>query len=412
MGEHGRKPMMKAPSTMAKYLIAVLLLIGIVPACFSDNDPEPTPVAEASIPGMAVIAPTASPPEIVEATPTIATWVAGLVTAETDLPTPSSIFFLQGPDVWILNPDFSAEQVTHGSRVSHVATASLETRAAAVYLTSVGGRAAEEIRIIDQEGNESEPVFGPEITEAPAANARIRDLVWSPDGSTIAVVREDGSIWLAGEDRVATQLSEDEDGVVIERVAWAPGGSAIATLVRKNDESKMIRLIPLDAGAPLEPGAGTSIADMTWLPGNPMIVYTEDNTAGWNPAAGSIFTILPDGTDRSLLVSAGEFGPVIAISHLTPSPDGSLLAFTVSTPNDEGEFQFEALYTLDVSTRVLREFPVTPWQGVSELWWFSGGLAWRATEVDSDMAYDGVEPFLIEIGEIETGETRLIHTGE
>ena len=119
MGEHGRKPMMKAPSTMAKYLIAVLLLIGIVPACFSDNDPEPTPVAEASIPGMAVIAPTASPPEIVEATPTIATWVAGLVTAETDLPTPSSIFFLQGPDVWILNPDFSAEQVTHGSRVSH-----------------------------------------------------------------------------------------------------------------------------------------------------------------------------------------------------------------------------------------------------------------------------------------------------
>ncbi|CAN5558313.1 hypothetical protein BH23CHL2_BH23CHL2_28120 [soil metagenome] len=155
-----------------------------------------------------------------------------------------------------------------------------------------------------------------------------------------------------------------------------------------------------------------SFGDACWLPGQARLIVSEDRGGGQNPNAGSMFTIRPDGSDRELLISAGQFGPAVNIGQILSSPDGSQLAFTVETPNQNGEFQFRSLYVQDIASGVRRQIDVATGQEVSDLWWFEGGLAWRAVSIGQGPEYDGVEPFLIEVANLETGQTRLVYSSD
>jgi dipeptidyl aminopeptidase/acylaminoacyl peptidase len=311
-----------------------------------------------------------------------------------------------------MNGDLSVARVTQERRVSVVATAPDGSRAAAVFLTTDGGREAEEIRIVQSEGEESEPIYGPEIVGNPGGNPRVLSLVWSPDGSQVAVIRSDGSIWLAGPEREPEALFEGGGGAV-EKLVWAPSGTGFALLTRQPSGAGVVDVVALDGGETVSIAPDASFGDVAWLPGQALLVATEDRRGGATPAAGSLFTFRPDGAERELLLSAGEFGPVVEITQLTPSPDGQLLAFVVKVPNPEGLLQFHALYVREIESGVLRELAVAAGQGVNDLWWLEGGrLAWRATPAQPDNVYDGAEPFIIEVGILETGETQFVYTTE
>lgn len=396
----------RAARILALWVVATTLLA----ACLSDDDDGVEAVITVE-PGEAIVVPTASPTPTVAPTPTSAEWIDALLEPGQPAAAPDSIFFLYGPDVWIIDDDLSLRQVTRERRARAVATAPDGERAAVLIMTAAAGREAEEVRIVGVNGEESVPIYGPEVVSDPGGNPRVRQLAWSPDGEQLAVVRDDGSVWLAGPERDPEELLPGE-GLTIDRLVWAPSGNGLAMLTRRPDGTGIIQVVALEEGDQVTIEPQSSFGDVGWIPGDALIVATEDRAGGLTPAAGSLFTILPDGTDRQLLLSAGEFGPTVGISHLTPSPDGTMIAFVVNAPNLEGLLEFQALWVLELETGARRQFPVAAGQGVNELWWIGDTLAWRATAAQPNDIYDGAEPFVIEVADFENSTSRLIYTAD
>lgn len=390
----------------ARILTLCVLATTLLAACLSDDDDDPGAVATVD-PGQSIVVPTASPTPTVVPTPTTAEWINALLEPGPTAEAPDTIFFLNGPDVWVIDEDLSVGQVTRDRRVRLVTTAPDGERAAALVLTSSGGREAEELRIIGANGEESTPIYGPEIVTAPAGNPRVRQIAWSPDGTLVALGRSDGSVWLAGPEREPAELLPG-NGQPVERLAWAPSGSGLAVLERRPDGTGVVRVVALEDGGQVTIEPQSSFGDVGWLPGRALLVVTEDRAGGLTPAAGSLFTLRPDGGDRQLLLSAGEFGPIVGLSHLTPSPDGAMIAFAVNAPNREGLLEFQALWVLELESGARRQFPVASGQGVNDLWWIGDTLAWRATAAQPNDTYDGTEPFIIEVADFENSTSRLL----
>lgn len=394
-------------------LLAICVVASVfLPACLDDSgDPEGESIAS-ELPGTAIARPTASPTATASPAPELEGWLNALLTPASAAQAPSSIFFLNGPDVWLVDEELSVRQITRARRIGAVVTAPAGDRAAAVFLVSIGGREAEEVRLIDLDGQESEPVYGPEITGDPAGNPAVVVMAWSPDGSQLALGRDDGSIWKAGPEQEAAEIQEGGETGALERLCWSPDGSAVAFLTRDAEGAGQASVIPVSGDGRIDISPDQSFGDIAWLPLQARLAVTEDRGAGRNVQAGSLFTLRPDGGERELLVSAGEFGPVIGLSHLRPSPDGELLAFVVHAPDSEGELRFQALTVLELASGLRREIAVSPGLGVTDLWWTTRGLIWRAVDLRVGSAYTGVEPFAIEAHDLETGVSELIYTSD
>lgn len=398
------------PITRRRFLTGLLTSLTFT-ACLNDAAEPTIDLGATEIPDSSLVRSTATPTLVPEPTVSVAPWLPALLEPGPPGLVSPVFFFLNGPDVWLIDGELAARQVTQQRRVRAVATVPGSETAAIVLIGSQGGREAEEIRIIDTDGNESDPVYGPEIVADPAGNPRVAALSWSPDGQRLAILRDDGGVWIGGEQFAEPLESEAPDGDV-ERVRWSPGGDALLLLLRPAGGPGGLRILPIESEGYIDIQPMLSISDACWLPERGRLVVTEERTDGGNPNAGSLFTIRPDGTERDLLVSAGEFGPAVNIGQLIPSPDGRLLALTIEAPNPSGEFRFRSLYLLELDAGVRRELRVTTGQVVNDLWWFAGMLAWRSTTGGDGQTYDGVEPFLIEVANLESGETLQIFSSD
>lgn len=100
---------------------------------------------------------------------------------------------------------------------------------------------------------------------------RISELHWSPDGRTLLVVAGDIKLWdpQTGEQKVGLQL--DAAAKIINKVAWSPDGSVIATLT------------------------GVESHNTGLLPDSERLVTKQGTLTLWDPASGKeLRTILPD----------------------------------------------------------------------------------------------------------------------
>lgn len=401
---------MSAHRPTARILI-LLAFIGVsFTACLSDAAEPTIDLSSTPLPGTAIAVPTPSPSPTVEPTPSVAPWLLALLEPGPEGPQSPVAFFRDGPDLRVIEGDLSVQQVTEERRIREVATVPGTSSAAVVVIDSSGGRETEEIRIIDKDGDESEPIYGPEIVSAPAGNPGVASLAWAPNGETLAIVREDGSILLAGRDRETEPLPGVLDPQDILQISWSPASDALLILLRNDAGAGLVRIAPLESDGYFDILPLRSFGAAAWLPGSSRIVVVEDRAAGFNPNAGSLFTIQPDGTNRELLISAGEFGPAVQIGRILPSPDGSQLAFTVETPGVDGEMRFQSLRLLEIATGINRTIEIATGRSVTDLWWFEGRLGWRAVESDESGVYSGVEPFSIETFDVESGETALIYS--
>jgi hypothetical protein len=393
-------------------LIIVLLASSLLASCLNDTVQPTIDLNATQLPGTAITLPTTTPELEVTSTPTVAPWLPQLLEPGPPALVSPALFFMDGPDVWLIGNDLATHSVTERRRVRAVETIPGSQMAAVLIIDSAGGRETEEIRIVDAEGTESEPIYGPEIVADPGGNPRVSLLRWSPNGQQLAIVRDDGSIWLSGSGQSAEALDLQTPSANIEDLRWSPTATALVILYRDQGNAGNLRIIAIESGDVLDLQPQRSFDTICWPPGQGTLIVSEDRSAGENPNAGSLFTVRANGSKRELLISAGEFGPAIDIGLTAPSPDGTQLAFTIETPDASGNFSFQALYLLDFATGIQRQIDVFPQLVVSDLWWFEGGLAWRALNSENGSSYSGVEPFVIEVVDQTSGESKLVYTSD
>ncbi len=401
---------MKHAAARFRLLAATALLTLLLASCLSDSV-EPTIDLDATpLPGEAITLPSPTPEPEATPTPPIPDWLPSLLRpGPTRLVSPV-VVFLNGPDAWLIDGELAATELTDRQRVRAVATTPGAASAAVLFVDAAGGRESEEIRVIDAAGETNAPLYGPEITGDPGGNPGVALLAWSPDGQTLAIVRDDDSVLLARAGEEATPLEMPQPTPNIESIHWSPDSQALALLHRPQGNAGVIRIVPVNGAGFLDISPQVSFGILDWPPQSATLIVGEDRGAGLNPNAGSLFTISPSGDDRELLVSAGEFGPAIRIGKTLSSPDGALFAFTVETPTETGDFAFQSLNVLDLATGISRRIDVAPGYNVTELWWFDGGLMWRSIAAEDGPVYTGIEPFILEVADLETGAARRVFT--
>ncbi|CAN5558394.1 hypothetical protein BH23CHL2_BH23CHL2_28130 [soil metagenome] len=243
-----------------RILLAGFLASLVLTGCLSDSA-EPTIDLDATvIPGTAIALPSATASPSPEPTPSSAPWLPALLEPGPPALVSPVLFFLNGPDAWLIDGELAVRQVTSQRRVRAVETVPGTATAAIALIGSEGGRESEEIRLVDAEGNESAPIYGPEIVADPGGNPRISLLAWSPDGRQLAIVRDDGSIWVTGPDRLAEPLSIEAAVRNIEQVRWSPAGDALLLLTRPDGGAGIIRIVPIDDGGTSTSGRWVRLA--------------------------------------------------------------------------------------------------------------------------------------------------------
>ncbi len=184
---------------------------------------------------------------------------------------------------------------------------------------------------------------------------------WSPDGSRIAYVRQEGSashLFVMRPDGTrASQITSGEGFDVSP--AWSPDGSGIAFARMSRGESD-IYVVNGDGGEEVrltdDPGWE---GDPEWSPDGERIAFVAER-----PEPG-IYSVALDGPSRNLLVPAEGPGDA-QNTHLSWSPDGQTLAF--SSPRGPGWER--ALYLLDVASGKVRQIT----ERRDSIW----GPAWRS----------------------------------
>ncbi len=396
----------------------VLVLLALITACSTSESSDPstaTPSAPATIAS-----------ETPEQDPTLTldsqssnSWIDAVAAPATGGSLPDQFFFSNGPDLWLATDEGNAIEVLLEKRIGPHADTPDGTQTAVVFTTDLGSRAAEEIRFVDAEGNIGEPVYGPVFLDGPGSKPPIKSLVWTNDGQRLALIRYDASVsglQVVGEIASIDSYPIFEAGIVtdVERFAWSPSGDGAALLGR--DDTGIGRLQVLSAnGADSKEVApnGTdsrSIGAFDWIPEAGELVVAEDNGARNNPNAGTLFSLSVDGEDRKLLISSGEFGPVVSIPIIRTSPAGDWVAFAVYAPGINGAMQFDSLWIFEFATSVLIPIPVGEGFRVTDVWWTLRGLSWRGVDINAPVTqqawvYEGSEPFAISSYEIATGQT-------
>lgn len=408
---------MPRPTQMKR--VAVFLCLAFLFAGCEIGDVPPTiPVQQATPTPESAAGSGATPTVTSQPESTPSPWMGALLEPGPTFAAPDQIFFQNGPDVWLLDGEQEARQVTSERRISQMASAPDGSRAAVIARTELGSRAAEELVLIDPEGSASEPLYGPSVITGPGANPQVVSLAWSPNGSKLALVFDDGSaatLSVDGSGDVA-DISPTGEGREITQFVWAPDGTGAVLLIRDEAGIGHVALAPADGSEQTVLDGGQSYGIVTWLAGQARLIAAEDRRVPANPHAGSIFSIAPDGSGRELLVSAGRFAPVVDILKVAASPDGAWLAFGVYTPGTEGEAEFQSLWVLNFETGELIQIPVQNNLRVTDLWWTTQGLVWRGVDEqaptgDDITAYTGSEPFLLSLYDFEDRQSRVVFQG-
>lgn len=365
---------------------------------------------------------TPSPTPTEDPTAGIPAFVSELLDPGPTLDPAQRIFFRNGRDLWMIQGDDIHHALEPGTRFGAYATSPHGQRAAVVIISEKDGEQVEQVHVFD--GNLG-PALTPErITSGPNAQSPIRALTWSNDATRIAITYDEPVVAILEIARpnnavpqIVSQIHLPEGIRRIIRVEWSTIGNGLALLAERPGGQRSIWLASL-AGEVHEisevGGVGKSVADIAWLPGRGRIAFAEERLPASPITGGSMFSIAPDGTGRELLVSSGTFAPAAEIMEIAASPGGRFIAFSVSVPGSDGEDRFHSAWLLNMDSGEVIQVPITPGFRVTDLWWTTEGLLWRAVHrdaevIDSIATYAGVEPFAMGRFNPENNESRTVY---
>lgn len=415
------------PARLRLALTAGLCLVLSLVACSTDSSSgeDDDPFSEVPTFPIAVDEPE-TPPPTVDPSPPIPEFVSELLAPGPTLDAAGRVFFRNGRNLWTITNDVTEPALEAGTRFGPYETSPHGQRAAVVIISDVESQQAEMVHIIAN-GELGPPLTSPRFISGPDAQSSIRALSWSRDATRIAIVYDEPAIAILEIARpdgsppaIVSEFRLPDDYRRIERVEWPTTGNGLAILADTPNGRAALLVASLDGELFEVTEAGMdgtrSIADMTWLPGRGRAAFIEERTAGSLPSGGSMFSIAPDGSGRELLVSSGNFSPAAELVKLAASPRGSFVAFSVNVPGSQGEDTFHSAWLVNLDSGELTRIPVTSGFRLTNFWWTTEGILWRAVHrdapvVDSIATYAGLEPFILGRFNPDTGESRsLFHS--
>jgi Tol biopolymer transport system component len=167
------------------------------------------------------------------------------------------------------------------------------------------------------------PLDGSTPRQLPPDDPRSKDAAYSPDGSRVAYVDDDGSLVVAAADG-----SDAQDVIApwVQRPVWSPTGDRIAFLYSEREglTSTELRVVDLATGEVTSLVAGTGGNDLYWgviefSPEGDRILFsrTDDRGRGNLLRRSSLWSINADGSDPRRLVTGTVWGDW---QSLSPTP--------------------------------------------------------------------------------------------
>ena len=403
-------------------LASLLLLTGCFPEAGSTNDDDDRFNVIPTLTAAPGAEPTPTPAE--EPPPPLPEFVNELIDPGPTVDSPRRVFFRNGRDLWSITAEEATAALPQGTRFGAYATSPHGERAAIVILSDVDGEQAEAVHIYAN-GTIGPPVTPQRVITGPNAQTSIQALVWSRDATRIAIVYDEPALSIleiarpdGGPPQIISDIDLGDNYRRIQEADWAITSTALALLVEDHSGAGSLWMTSIE-GETFEVREaqlhGTrSVLDIAWLPGRGRVAFVEERLGDSPLSGGSLFSIAPDGSGRELLVSNGNFAPAAEIIQIAASPGGSYIAFTVNVPDANGEAIFDSAWIVNIDSLDTVRVPVAPGFRVTDLWWMTDGLLWRAVHgapIDGTAisVYAGVEPFVLGVfnPETETSEIRF-----
>jgi hypothetical protein len=226
-------------------------------------------------------------------------------------------------------------------------------------------------------------------TPTPASGAGRDQVDWAPQGNQLLVAFENGGIVrvpLGGKPEVLLDKSKAPGPIDAE---WSPAGNAIAYVDRSDASSPShLFVVPTtgDERVPVEiypPTDSRSISTVaaTWLPNASAILFTRIDPEDEMPQGGDLFEVAARGGGAKLIASSARAAPVAAIQHVVAAPNGRSIAYTVLVPGSD-EPEFHSLWVQQLGTNQATRISTPPDETVTDVWFVSGGIAYRTTPSD------------------------------
>ena len=202
--------------------------------------------------------------------------------------------------------------LTTGSATSHAAGSERAGTIAFMRITSdrvFGGR----LFVIRPDGSG--------LRQLTPRGTTVRSYAWSPDGSSIAYIDQQLSLWLVRSDGTGRRLLLPTSRLSSETLSWSPDGTRLAIISpgpnaypRRGYTRNGLYVVPIGGGPPkrLPAGKHNGWFGVSWSPRGDEIYYGN----------GGIWAIRPDGTGRRKISPVG--------SPEALSADGSQFVFGVS----------------------------------------------------------------------------------
>lgn len=365
----------------------------------------------------------ATPTPTESTAPPLPEFVTQLLSPGPTLDAAQRIFFRNGRDLWVIGAEEAQRILPEGTRFGAYDTSPHGQRGAVVVISEVDGQPAEVVHVIAN-GVLGPPLTEPRFTSGDDAQPPIAALSWSRDATRIAIVYDAPAIDILEIARpdgsppaIVAEIRLPDDFRRIRRVDWSTTGHGLSVLAETPSGHGTLWLTSLSGELfevePATLGGERSVSDAAWLPGRGRIAFIEERKETAPAFGGSMFSIAPDGSGRELLVSSGNFAPAAEIVEFTASPGGSYVAFSVAVPGSEGEPTFHSVWVLNLDSGELLSVPITTGFRVTDLWWTSDGLLWRAVHrdapvTDSISTYSGVEPFIMGRFNPESGDSQAV----
>lgn len=392
------------------------MLLGFTAGCGQEGDERAfAPPAGATrqadgTPGLPLVA--ASPPPAEEAEPTLT--AAQLVKPRG---APERFYFLNGSSLWTMAGDGEAAPVIGGDGAAVTAfsaSPSGDRVATLVAQPPAGGAARVDLVVLAADGKEQRRIenIGAALTRG--ENQAPSSLDWSPQGDRLLVAFADGALYGidAGGTAPPTLLGRVA-GATPTAARWSPTGEQVAILTGGEEGGRLL-LLPVaatpEAAQPLPASSDErSVSAVSWSPDGRALLVVE-RADGVGSAAGDLWQIAVADGRRRLVATAGVAAPVAQVVTIWPSPNGAAVAYTIEALEGDA-LRFHSLRVEELASGRPLEISVPLGSAVTDVWWTSAGLVFRAVPRDDyGAAYDG-GPF--ELFRVDPGlEPELIFTAD
>lgn len=390
-----------------RVLLCALLVLTLAACGLTGGSNDNETIPEPTIPPL--LTPTAT---TIVPTPTLQPEITALLQPAPVAELPASLFFTSGDVLWSLTPGHDPIAVLDTDQIGPWAQTVDATRAAVTIYSAGGGSSSEAIVLVDPNGGQSAPIWGPVMQPGSPGNPRIIEVRWSWYGDVLLLLREDRTVLALDPNRDADE--QPRTGPLLTLPSGAtnlrslPSGAGWSYLLDGH-----LHVQPAGSGQlPAEVPFSSDIQTYSWLPGTARVLGVPAS-AGASGPRGSILTADARGLAIDLLLSAGQFGPSAQVALLAPAPDGERLAFAVVAADERGRVRFASLWSLHLTSGRLQQLRVESGYRVTDLWWTAEGIVWRgvdraAAALQGEMVYAGIEPFVLGLANPMTGASTIV----